>query len=248
MQKNPAPALILWIVSSQLFMGVVAYEWLPATYRGSWIFLVILLIVGAFLNVGLALILGLIAFISMAIYFSLDLANQTYIERQLLLLFVIPIAPIFMSAIRHNIQNALRSFRAIQSYDRNYQHDILPITALKHFQVELKKLLKLTQKDHYKIYNISIINTTLIREMLGEDIWKETQNKIMSILSNDHNNVIYHFINEELSQIKSIVIHQDQLTEGFSEPEFIEKLKSLTVLKLQIVDRTEYLTPQIGDF
>ncbi|ENW03176.1 hypothetical protein [Acinetobacter beijerinckii] len=247
MQKNPAPALILWIVSSQLFMGVVAYEWLPATYRGSWIFLVILLIVGAFLNVGLALILGLIAFISMAIYFSLDLANQTYIERQLLLLFVIPIAPIFMSAIRHNIQNALRSFRAIQSYDRNYQHDILPITALKHFQVELKKLLKLTQKDHYKIYNISIINTTLIREMLGEDIWKETQNKIMSILSNDHNNVIYHFINEELSQIKSIVIHQDQLTEGFSEPEFIEKLKSLTVLKLQIVDRTEYLTPQIGD-
>ncbi len=84
--------------------------------------------------------------------------------------------------------------------------------------------------------------------MLGEDIWKETQNKIMSILSNDHNNVIYHFINEELSQIKSIVIHQDQLTEGFAEPEFIEKLKSLTVLKLQIVDRTEYLTPQIGDF
>lgn len=248
MQKNPAPALILWIVSSQLFMGVVAYEWLPATYRGSWVFLVILLIVGAFLNVGLALILGLIAFISMAIYFSLDLANQTYIERQLLLLFVIPIAPIFMSAIRHNIQNALRSFRAIQSYDRNYQHDILPVTALKHFQVELKKLLKLTQKDHYKIYNISIINTTLIREMLGEDIWKETQNKIMSILSNDHNNVIYHFINEELSQIKSIVIHQDQLTEGFAEPEFIEKLKSLTVLKLQIVDRTEYLTPQIGDF
>lgn len=205
MQNNPAPALILWIVSSQLFMGVVAYEWLPATYRGSWVFLVILLIVGAFLNVGLALVLGLIAFISMAIYFSLDLANQTYIERQLLLLFVIPIAPIFMSAIRHNIQNALRSFRAIQSYDRNYQHDILPVTALKHFQVELKKLLKLTQKDHYKIYNISIINTTLIREMLGEDIWKETQNKIMSILSNDHNNVIYHFINEELSQIKSIV-------------------------------------------
>ena len=138
MQNNPAPALILWIVSSQLFMGVVAYEWLPATYRGSWVFLVILLIVGAFLNVGLALVLGLIAFISMAIYFSLDLANQTYIERQLLLLFVIPIAPIFMSAIRHNIQNALRSFRAIQSYDRNYQHDILPVTALNISKLNLK--------------------------------------------------------------------------------------------------------------
>ena len=89
MQKNPAPALVLWIISSQVFMGIIAYEWLPATYRGSWIFLLLLLIAGAFLNVGLALILGLVAFVSMAVYFALDLANQTYIERQLLLLFVI---------------------------------------------------------------------------------------------------------------------------------------------------------------
>lgn len=88
MQKNPAPALVLWIIAAQVFMGIVAYEWLPASYRGSWIFLLMLLISGAFLNIGSALQVGLIAFISMTVYFSLDLANQTYIERQLLLLFV----------------------------------------------------------------------------------------------------------------------------------------------------------------
>ncbi|WP_332606184.1 hypothetical protein [Acinetobacter sp. ESBL14] len=243
MQKNPAPALVLWIISAQIFMGIVAYEWLPASYRGSWVFLLILLISGAFLNVGMAIIVGLLTFIGVAVYFFLDLANQTYVERQLLLLFVLPITPIFLSAIRHNIQNALKSFRAIQSYDRNYQHDILPLTALKHFQGELKKLLQLTQKDHYKIITTRISNTVLIREMLGEDIWKDTQNKIMEILSTERDSVIYHFINEELSEIQSIVIHETTSddTQGF--PQFIQDLQELTVLKLQIELHTEYLAP-----
>lgn len=54
MQKNPAPALILWTITAQIFMGIVAYEyeWLPTCYRGSWIFLILLLIAGAFLNIG----------------------------------------------------------------------------------------------------------------------------------------------------------------------------------------------------
>lgn len=243
MQKNPAPALVLWIISAQIFMGIVAYEWLPASYRGSWVFLLILLISGAFLNVGMALVLGLITFVGVAVYFFLDLANQTYVERQLLLLFVLPITPIFLSAIRHNIQNALKSFRAIQSYDRNYQHDILPLTALKHFQGELKKLLQLTHKDHYKIISTHINNTVLIREMLGEDIWKETQNKIMAILSNERESVIYHFINEELSEIKSIVIHEPSVDEHQTYPHFVQDLQELTVLKLHIEQHTEYLTP-----
>ncbi|EPG40902.1 hypothetical protein F907_00736 [Acinetobacter colistiniresistens] len=244
MQKNPAPALVLWIISAQIFMGIVAYEWLPASYRGSWVFLLLLLIAGAFLNVGMALLLGLVTFIGVAVYFFLDLANQTYVERQLLLLFVLPITPIFLSAIRHNIQNALKSFRAIQSYDRNYQHDILPLTALTHFQVELRKLLQLTQKDHYKIISTQISNTVLIREMLGEDIWKETQNKIMTILSNERDSVIYHFINEELSEIKSIVIHDPTLDENQSYPLFIQDLQVLTVVKLKIEQHIEYLAPE----
>lgn len=243
MQKNPAPALVLWIIAAQVFMGIVAYEWLPASYRGSWIFLLMLLISGAFLNIGSALQVGLIAFISMTVYFSLDLANQTYIERQLLLLFVIPMAPIFLSAIRHNIQNALKSFRAIQSYDRNYQHDILPLTALAHFQAELRKLLQLTHKDHYKVITTQITNTVLIREMLGEDVWKETQNKIMEILSTERDSVIYHFINEELSEIKSIVIHEPEKDEDQAYPLCIQQLQELGVLKLKIEQHIESLSP-----
>ena len=246
MQQKLAPTLVLWIILAQIFMGIVAYEWLPITYRGSWILLLLLVISGVFLNIGMALILGLVAFLSMAVYFSFDLTNQSYIERQLLLLFVIPIAPIFLSAIRHNIQNALRTYRAIQSYDRNYQHDILPLTALNHFQVELRKLLKLTHKDHYTVYTTHINNALLIREMLGEDVWKKTQNQIMTILSTDHDNVIYHFINEQLSEIKSIVIHENKPADDQTPPQFIQELQALSVLKLKIEHHMETFHPTVG--
>ena len=246
MQQKLAPTLILWIILAQIFMGIVAYEWLPATYRGSWILLLLLVMSGVLLNIGMALILGLVAFLSIAVYFSFDLTNQSYIERQLLLLFVIPIAPIFLSAIRHNIQNALRTYRAIQSYDRNYQHDILPLTALNHFQVELRKLLKLTHKDHYTVYTTHINNALLIREMLGEDVWKKTQNQIMTILSTDHDNVIYHFINEQLSEIKSIVIHENKPADDQTPPQFIQELQALSVLKLKIEHHMETLHPTVG--
>ena len=246
MQQKLAPTLILWIILAQIFMGIVAYEWLPETYRGGWILLLLLVMSGVLLNIGMALILGLVAFLSIAVYFSFDLTNQSYIERQLLLLFVIPIAPIFLSAIRHNIQNALRTYRAIQSYDRNYQHDILPLTALNHFQVELRKLLKLTHKDHYTVYTTHINNALLIREMLGEDVWKKTQNQIMTILSTDHDNVIYHFINEQLSEIKSIVIHENKPADDQTPPQFIQELQALSVLKLKIEHHMETLHPTVG--
>ena len=246
MQQKLASTLVLWIILAQIFMGIVAYEWLPETYRGSWILLLLLVMSGVFLNIGMALILGLVAFLSIAVYFSFDLTNQTYIERQLLLLFVIPIAPIFLSAIRHNIQNALRTYRAIQSYDRNYQHDILPLTALNHFQVELRKLLKLTHKDHYTVYTTHINNALLIREMLGEDVWKKTQNQIMTILSTDHDNVIYHFINEQLSEIKSIVIHENKPADDQTPPQFIQELQALSVLKLKIEHHMETFHPTVG--
>ena len=246
MQQKLAPTLVLWIILAQIFMGIVAYEWLPVTYRGSWILLLLLVMSGVFLNIGMALILGLVAFLSMAVYFSFDLTNQSYIERQLLLLFVIPIAPIFLSAIRHNIQNALRTYRAIQSYDRNYQHDILPLTALNHFQVELRKLLKLTHKDHYTVYTTHINNALLIRKMLGEDVWKKTQNQIMTILCSDHDNVIYHFINEQLSEIKSIVIHENKPADEQTPPQFIQELQALSVLKLKIEHHMETFHPTVG--
>ena len=128
MQTTPAKTLMLWIITAHLFIAIVAYEWLPATYRGGWILIIGLLVLGAFVNIGAALIIGLIAFLAVAVYFMFDLAGQTHIERQLLLLFIIPMVPLFLSAVRHNIANALKRFKAIQSYEKNYRHDIFPLS------------------------------------------------------------------------------------------------------------------------
>lgn len=72
----------------------------------------------------MSLIVGLLAFIGVAVYFLLDLGAQTHIERQLLLLFIIPLIPLFLSAVRHNIEINVQKYRDIQSYDRNYRRDI----------------------------------------------------------------------------------------------------------------------------
>ncbi len=41
-QKHPGRTLVLWIIAAHLFMGMVAYEWLPVSFRGSWIFILLL--------------------------------------------------------------------------------------------------------------------------------------------------------------------------------------------------------------
>ena len=40
MQTTPAQTLMLWIITAHLFIAIVAYEWLPATYRGGWILII----------------------------------------------------------------------------------------------------------------------------------------------------------------------------------------------------------------
>lgn len=182
-QKNPGRTLVLWIIAAHLFMGMVAYEWLPVSFRGSWIFILILLISGAFLQVGASLIVGLLAFIGVAVYFLLDLGAQTHIERQLLLLFIIPLIPLFLSAVRHNIEINVQKYRDIQSYDRNYRRDIFPLSALKYFQRSFFKLLDHHHIQDYEVFEIRILNRSLIKEMLGDDVWKTTQNEMIKILS-----------------------------------------------------------------
>ncbi len=100
----------------------------------------------------MSLIVGLVAFIGVAVYFLLDLGAQTHIERQLLLLFIIPLIPLFLSAVRHNIEINVQKYRDIQSYDRNYRRDIFPLSALKYFQRSFLNYLITTM---YKIMKYS---------------------------------------------------------------------------------------------
>ncbi|CAG68059.1 hypothetical protein QE380_001006 [Acinetobacter baylyi] len=230
-------SILLWVIIAHIFMAIIAYEWLPASFRGSWILLLILLIAGSFLSVGWSLILGLFAFICISIYFLLDLANQTYIERQLLLLFLIPLTPIFLSAIRYNLLSHSDHLQELESYQRNTHNDIFPLSSLSTFERELWKIQdNIDTQNSYEIFHIKIQNKTLIQEMLGKDIWKNTQNKILEALAFENNESTFHFADQELESIQSIVIRNDQT----NSPEFIQKLKDITTLRLEITHSTQF--------
>jgi len=241
-QKNPGRTLVLWIIVAHLFMGMVAYEWLPVSFRGSWIFILILLISGAFLKVGASLIVGLIAFVGVAVYFLLDLGAQTHIERQLLLLFIIPLIPLFLSAVRHNIEINVQKYRDIQSYDRNYRRDIFPLSALKYFQRSFFKLLDHHHIQDYEVFEIRILNRSLIKEMLGDDVWKTTQNEMIKILSQHHpQEIVFQFADDDLETIYSIVIRKQKTDE---DPDFIKKLKQIMTLRLEVEYKVIQIPPE----
>lgn len=231
MKTRTVQTTMSWILTAHIFIAIIAYEWLPASFRGSWIFIFLLLIAGSFLTVGWALILGLVTFVAVAVYFLLDLANQTYIERQLLLLFIIPITPVLLSAIRHNLQSSLDNFQSVEVYQQKIQYDVLPLSALDNVKTELNKMLEKALIPQYEIFQILITNHSLIEDMLGADVWKNTQNQIIEKLNCPSNEISFHFINQELSEIYSIIIRDSKQQEY---PSFIQNLKDIATLRLNI--------------
>lgn len=222
---------MLWILMAHIFVAIIAYEWLPASFRGSWIFVILLLIAGSFLSVGWALVLGLGAFISVAVYFLLDLANQTYIERQLLLLFIIPIIPVLLSAIHHNLHSSTETLQSVQSYQQKIKDDVLPLSALKSVKAELNKLLKQNMIQHYETVKVLVTNYDLIGDMLGAEVWKHTQNQMIEKLNQASDDIAFHFVNTELSEIYSIFIRKT-VTDQLPQP--ILDLKEISTLRLKI--------------
>ncbi|MEX7523127.1 hypothetical protein AB0863_013475, partial [Acinetobacter baumannii] len=151
---------------------------------------------------------------------------------QLLLLFIIPLIPLFLSAVRHNIEINVQKYRDIQSYDRNYRRDIFPLSALKYFQRSFFKLLDHHNVQDYEVFEIRILNRSLIKEMLGDDVWKTTQNEMIKILSqHEPNEIVFQFADDDLENIYSIMIRQQKTEE---DPVFLKKLKEITTLRLEV--------------
>ncbi len=185
--------------------------------------------------------MGLLAFIGVSVYFLLDLGAQTHIERQLLLLFYSSYSS-FLSAVRHNIEINVQKYRDIQSYDRNYRRDIFPLSALKYFQRSFFKLLDHHNVQDYEVFVISILNRSLIKEMLGDDVWKTTQNEMITILSQHQpNEIVFQFADDDLENIYSIVIRQQKTDE---EPDFIKKLREIMTLRLEVEYKVIVIPPE----
>lgn len=232
MNDHHIRTLLYWVIFTLLFIGIIAYEWLPASYRGSWIFILSLVIAGAFFRFGVALIVGFITFFITALYFLFDLNNFAHIERQLLVLFAIPFAPLFLSAIRYNLISKHEVEQASATYDFKRSNDILPISAWENMHVELIKMFPFVALDHYELIRIKVVNRKLIEDMLGAAVWKNTQNKILEVLQQKTDGVIYHFSDDHLSEITSVIFRTHPDAKNL--PKFAHQLEQIESLKIEI--------------
>ena len=119
--------VLYWINLAVFFLGMVAYEWLPTGYRGSWLFVLALVFIGGFVRFTTAVLIGIAAFFSVSIYFLFDLNSFTHIERQILLLFTVAFAPLFLSAVRYNLIATHKTQDAIQNFSFSYSNDVLSL-------------------------------------------------------------------------------------------------------------------------
>lgn len=99
---------------------------------------------------------------------------------------------------------------------------IFSLSALWNISSVAFKLLDHHNVQDYEVFAIKILNRSLIKEMLGDDVWKTTQNEMIKILSQHQpNEIVFQFADDDLENIYSIMIRQQKLN------------KNLTLLKVK---------------
>lgn len=232
MKSHHIQTVLYWIILAIAFIGIVGYEWLPSSYRGGWLFVLTLMISGALVRFGTAILIGVIAFFCVSVYFLFDLSSMLNIQRQILLLFTVMFAPLFLSAVRYNLYSTKQESSDAAAFISNYNTDLLPLRAWQNTSQEVLKVLPFLSLNYYEIIHIKITNVVLIQEMLGEHEWLVRKNKIIQVLATKNEGAVYHFASENLDEIRSIVFRQNASQE--QAPLFLEALKNIDSLQFDI--------------
>ena len=222
MKDKHVKTVLYWIVLSIFFIGIVGYEWLPTGYRGSWLFIILLIISGAFVKFKHAIFIGLGAFSLVSIYFLFDLTNTSTIERQILLLFTVTFSPLFLSAVRYNLLSNYFNNKAANNFNIDYSTSVFPIETWEKVTIQLLKMLPFLSSQNYEVINIKIKNRQLIIEMLGESIWMKTQNKILDLLIHHSDDATYLFADKNITEIKCVIFRKKPDSNNL--PEFIQEI------------------------
>ena len=96
---------------------------------------------------------------------------------------------------------------------------------------ELFKMLPFLSLKHYEVVYIRIKNQALISEMLGEEVWKDIQNKILELLREKSEGVIYNFANDDLTEIRSVIFRENPDENNL--PQFIQEFKQIESIDVQ---------------
>lgn len=233
--KRTNQSIIFLPIMTVIYLGLISYEWLSTGFRGSWVLIILMVLLGAFLRFSVAFIIGILSFVLVIIYLLFDFNNFIFnIGRQLLLLFILPFAPLFLSAFRDILSSINKTDKILDSYRLYLSNNVLPIGTFKSTEQQIHKLLKYQKIDAYETLHIKIGNHQLLRDMLNVDEWKAVQNQIIEIVHQEHGSSVLYFTYARMYFIKIIIIH---VAEQNATPQILEQLYQIPNLKLQVEEK-----------
>jgi len=166
---------MIWPVLAIFTIGITAYSVLLPEYQGEWFILFLLLMIGPFLSIPWAAIIGSVTFVSYGIWlFATQLDNHLTASHFILLAFM-PFTPIFLAATRLKVVDimhlaTLLEFPQVRASMNISDWSLLPS----------HRALELRLKEHLKEYEENEIPGVLIRfeffdierliEVLGENV------------------------------------------------------------------------------
>ena len=221
-----------WAIACIVFIGLLGYEWIPEYLRGGWIFYLLLVISGAFMQIGTSLIVGIVAFLGTAAYLSYKLNLGLPSEKQTLMMFLTPLAPLWLSAIKHNLDLRKEASGLLIKFHQKSDFHVFTKDAFDDFVKKMDSICRSKGIESYRIIKVNIENQEIIEQVLGEQAWQRSRLNILSAFECSIDNEIFHFGNHEFNEFCCVDM---QFPAGSTEaPMFLQKLSTIPELKLNI--------------
>lgn len=176
-----------WLLAGLAGMGLLGFELMPAGNRGLWLFLVLMLALGVFLPLWLAIGLGILTFAVFAIYIALVSEVRNLSGAQLLALFFLPLAPVWLAAFRRSLTQVddlvsfARSFRHRHASLIDPEHDAMTLHLLRRLFPNVVARWHATG-GRGRVIVVAVEGDRAARDLLGDDAWRARRLKVIAAI------------------------------------------------------------------
>jgi len=194
---------MIWPLLAIFTIGITAYSILLPAYQGEWLILFILLMIGPFLSIPWAAIIGSVTFITYGIWlFSAQMDNELTASHFILLAFM-PFTPIFLSATRLKIIDIMHLATLLELPQVKAAMNISEWSLL-----PSHRALELRLKQHIKEYEDTKVPAVLIRFDFFE------VDKLIDLLGE---NVVLHEVKEMADHLRKKLRTGDMIAEAIED-------------------------------
>ncbi len=206
-----------WLLAGLAGMGVLGFELMPPGNRGIWMFLVAMLALGAFLPLWLAIGLGLFTFAVFAIYVALISEIRNLSGAQLLALFYLPLAPIWLSAFRRSLHQVdglvafARTFRQRHAALIDPEHDAMTLLMLRRLFPALSARWR-NSRRRGQLTVVALEADRMARDLLGDEAWRARRNRVIAAIQDERPSAL--FFMDDGRPDRFVLLEEDDRADG----------------------------------